>query len=181
MSQLIINRPDLQSFQQKYGQSLITILFWVVFFFFMRPLIGLVGWVFGLQLFTDVMIVKGGYHALLGLLGWYLGVIIVMGAVLEGWALYNIFRYGRHEKRRLQPNPVMVEELAKYFQVAPGHLQDWQTARRVVLEHDDHGLLLVGPTGRVCTSTAAGHAMEKAGSEPTPFTVGSHLPQPGAT
>ena len=36
MNPPIINRPDLQSFQQKYGQSLITVLFWILFFFFMR-------------------------------------------------------------------------------------------------------------------------------------------------
>jgi poly-beta-1,6-N-acetyl-D-glucosamine biosynthesis protein PgaD len=146
MSQPIINRPDLQSFQQKYGQSLITVLFWILFFFFLRPLIGMVGWFFGLQLFTDIMLVKGGYHALLQLLGWYLGVIFVMGALLKCWALYNLFRYGRHEKRLRQPVPVTVAELAQHFQVDPGQLQNWQTARRVILEHDDNGRLIDGRT-----------------------------------
>ncbi len=97
MTQPIINRPDLRSFEQKYGQSLITVMFWVLFFFFMRPLIGMVGWYFGFQLFTDIMIAQGGYEALLELLGWYVAVIVIMGLVLEGWALYNLFRYGRHE------------------------------------------------------------------------------------
>jgi poly-beta-1,6-N-acetyl-D-glucosamine biosynthesis protein PgaD len=144
MSQPIINRPDLQSFQQKYGQSLITVLFWILFFFFMRPLIGMVGWFFGLQLFTDIMLVKGGYHALLQLLGWYCGIIFVMGALLKCWSLYNLFRYGRHEKRRRQPAAVTVEELAQHFQVDPGHLQNLQRAKRVILEHDASGCLIDG-------------------------------------
>lgn len=144
MNSPIINRPDLQSFQQKYGQSLITVLFWVLFFFFMRPLIGMVGWFFGLQLFTEVMLVKGGYHSLLALLGWYFAIIVIMGGVLKCWALYNLFRYGRHEKRCRQPVPVSVEELAKHFEVDPVRLGDWQTARRVTLEHDDNGRLIGG-------------------------------------
>ena len=142
MTQPIINRPDLQSFQQKYGQSVITVLFWVLFFFFMRPLIGMVGWFFGFQLFTDIMIVQGGYEALLELLVWYVGVIVLMGLVLEGWALYNLLRYGRHEKRTHQPEPVGVEALAKHFQIDVDQLRNLQVARRVVLEHDDHGLLI---------------------------------------
>lgn len=144
MNPPIINRPDLQSFQQKYGQGLITVLFWVLFFFFMRPLLGMVGWFFGLQLFTEIMLVKGGYHALLELLGWYLVIIIVMGVVLKCWSLYNLFRYGRHEKRRRQPLPITVEEQARHFEVDPGLLEQWQVARRVTLEHDDSGRLIQG-------------------------------------
>ncbi len=114
----------------------------MLFFFFMRPLIGMVGWFFGFQLFTDIMIVQGGYEALLELLVWYVGVIVLMGLVLEGWALYNLLHYGRHEKRTHQPEPVGVEALAKQFQIDVDHLRNLQVARRVVLEHDDHGLLI---------------------------------------
>jgi poly-beta-1,6-N-acetyl-D-glucosamine biosynthesis protein PgaD len=144
MNPPIINRPDLQSFQQKYGQSLITVLFWILFFFFMRPLIGMVGWFFGLQLFTEIMLVKGGYHALLALLGWYLAIIILMGIVLKCWSLYNLLRYGRHEKRHRQPAPITVGEVAQHFQVDVGHLKTWQTTRRVNLEHDESGRLIAG-------------------------------------
>jgi len=142
MTQPIINRPDLQSFEQKYGQSFITVLFWVLFFFFMRPLIGMVGWYFGFQLFTDIMIAQGGYEALLELLVWYVGVIVLMGLILEGWALYNLFRYGRNEKRTNQPEPVKVEAVARHFQIDVDRLRNLQVARRVVLEHDDRGLLI---------------------------------------
>lgn len=140
----IINRPDLQSFQQKYGQSLVTVLFWILFFFFMRPLIGMVGWFFGLQLFTDIMLVQGGYHSLLQLLGWYVAIICVMGAVLKCWALYNLMRYGRHEKRIRQPSPLTIEDQARNFLVDTDRLRDWQSARRVTLEHDDSGRLIGG-------------------------------------
>jgi biofilm PGA synthesis protein PgaD len=144
MSPLIINRPDLQSFRQKYGQSLLTLLIWVMFFFFMRPLIGLVGWFFGLQLFTDVMIVHGGYQALIELLGIYFGIIVAMGLMLEGWTLYNLLRYGRNEKRNRQPVPVSIADQASHFDVTAEQLAHWQTARCLVLEHDAQGLLTGG-------------------------------------
>jgi poly-beta-1,6-N-acetyl-D-glucosamine biosynthesis protein PgaD len=146
MNSPIINRPDLQTFQQKYGQSLITVLFWVLFFFFMRPLLGMVGWFFGLQLFTEIMLVKGGYHSLLELLGWYFVIIIVMSVVVKCWSLYNLIRYGRHEKRLRQPTPVTVENQARHFEVDPGLLEQWQAARRITLEHDDSGRLIQGRT-----------------------------------
>lgn len=142
MPQTIIDRPDLQSFQQKYGQSLITVLFWILFFFFMRPLIGMVGWFFGFQLFTDIMIIKGGYHALLDLLIWYVGIIFLMGLVLEGWALYNLLHYGRHEKRIHQPEPVSPEAQAEHFGIESDRLRQLQAAGRVVLEHDAQGRLI---------------------------------------
>ncbi len=142
MSQTIINRPDLQTFQQKYGQSLITILFWILFFFFMRPLISMVGWFFGVQLFTDIMIEQGGYHALLALLTWYFGIIFLMGLVLESWSLYNLYRYGRNEKRIHHPEPVKVAAQAEHFQIDTDRLQELQAAKRVILEHDTHGRLI---------------------------------------
>jgi len=142
MTELIINRPDLQTFQQKYGQSIVTVLFWTMFFFFMRPLVGMVGWFFGLQLFTDVMIVQGGYEVLLDLLLWYFGVIVLMGLTLEGWALYNLLRYGRHEKRLHQPLPITVDAQSTHFQIDADLLRRLQISRRVVLEHDERGRLV---------------------------------------
>jgi len=142
MPQTIINRPDLQTFQQKYGQSVITIMFWVLFFFFMRPLISMVGWFFGVQLFTDIMIEQGGYHALLALLTWYFGIIFLMGLILESWSLYNLYRYGRNEKRIHHPAPVRLTALAEHFQLDAEHLRNLQTAKRVLLEHDAHGRLI---------------------------------------
>jgi len=144
MSQPIIDRPDLQSFQQKYGQSTITVLFWILFFFFMRPLVGMVGWFFGFQLFTDVMLVKGGYQSLLQLLGWYFSIIFVMGVIIKAWGLYNLYRYGRHEKRLRHPAPVTIEALAQHFQADVDELRKWQAAKRVILEHDDNGHLIGG-------------------------------------
>lgn len=141
MNHPIINRPDLQNFQQKYGQGLITVLFWILFFFFMRPLIGFVGWFFGFYLFADIMIVKGGYHALLELLIWYVGIIVLMGMVMGGWSLYNLLHYGRHEKRIHLPEPVMVDAQADHFQIDANHLRNLQNARRVILEHDENGRL----------------------------------------
>jgi poly-beta-1,6-N-acetyl-D-glucosamine biosynthesis protein PgaD len=147
LPQTIIHRPDLQTYQQKYGQSLITVLFWVLFFFFMRPLISIIGWFFGAQLFTDIMIEQGGYHALLALLVWYFGIIFLMGLVLEGWSLYNLFRYGRNEKRIHHPEPVKVAALAEHFQIDADRLSELQTAKRVILEHDVNGKLINNLTG----------------------------------
>jgi len=142
MPETIINRPDLQSFQQKYGQSLITVLFWVLFFFFMRPLIGMVGWIFGIQLFTDIMIERGGYHALFDLLTWYAGIVVLIGLVLGSWSLYNLYRYGRNEKRKHHPQPVHAGEISAFFHVDPNWLNELQASKKITLEHDAHGRLI---------------------------------------
>ena len=142
MTRPIIDRPDLQSYQQKYGQGLLTVLFWILFCFFMRPLIGMVGWVLGLELFADIMIEQGGYQALLELLGVYAGIIAAMGLALKSWALYNRYRYGRRERRLRQPAPVGIEAQAGHFQVEIEDLRKLRAARRVVLTHDRHGRLV---------------------------------------
>ena len=142
MPEIIINRPDLQSFKQKYGQSLITVLFWVLFFFFMRPLIGVVGWCFGVQLFTDIMIEQGGYHLLFEWLTWYAGVVVLIGLVMGCWSLYNLYRYGRNEKRKNHPQPAQAEEIAAFFQIDPDWLNELQAAKKITLQHDVHGRLI---------------------------------------
>lgn len=141
MNAPIFERPDLQGLRQLYGFGFITLLFWALWFYLWLPLVSLIAWAFGFQLFYEQMIVLGGYHSLLSLLVDYGLTILAIAALLIGWALYNLIRFRNHERRRAAA-PVTKAQLAQDFNVDVNSLNNWQSARRLRVHHDPHGQIV---------------------------------------
>ena len=118
----------------------VTTLFWLAWLYLVMPLVSLLLWALGVQLFMDEMIVRGGYEALIGELAHYSLVIIAMLVVTLVWVYWNLRHYGRHEKRTQQPLPVSVEETATSARLAPDVIQGAWTNRRlrITFDDDDH-------------------------------------------
>ncbi len=148
---LIIENPELQTPQQRYVFAAITFLFWILWFYLWIPIISLLAWLFGAERFYKAMIVHSGLDTLLELLGLYSVVILIMGAVLAGWAWYNQIRFRSREKRRASP-VVAAEEMRTFFLLEPAQFDLARDARRLVIEHDEHGrvkdIRAAAPAGR---------------------------------
>ncbi len=126
MNPFIINRPDLQTLRQRFGYSFLTLLFWLVWFYLWIPLLSLVGWIFGIDLIHDEMIVREGIQALIELLGWYFLVIFLM------------LRFRGKERRG--PRPVVGDvSLAGDFSVTSEQVALWRECKRLVISHDVDG------------------------------------------
>lgn len=139
MSKLIINNPGGANWMQRLTQRGLTFVFWVVFGLLFRPILTLLTWLLGGYFFSQSMIDNHGYSHLLEKAGLYLLVIVLISAVLIGWATYNLLRFRNNERRNRQPNPLGVVEQASYYGVDEHQVSQLQQQRRMVLEFDDQG------------------------------------------
>jgi poly-beta-1,6-N-acetyl-D-glucosamine biosynthesis protein PgaD len=142
MRPLIITRPERQSTAQRWGFGLLTVLFWGLFGYFIRPLLTMAAWSIGYWRFHDVMIEGHGFNHLLRLLAIYGIIIASISLSLIGWSIYNLIRYGYHEKRKTSPPPVTPEMLAEYFEIDPEDVRIWQDTDRLVLDFDSSGRIV---------------------------------------
>lgn len=140
MNPLVIEMPDLQTIRQRYASNVITFIFWVLWFYLWLPLISLVAWVLGIDLFYDRMVVRGGYDAFVEMLPVYALIVVLIGALLIIWGVYNMQRF-RGKERRTHAHPVTISTIANYFIVDPARLVEWQQAKNLVIHIDELGMI----------------------------------------
>lgn len=139
MSKLVINNPTGASWIQRLTQRGLTLIFWVVFGLLFRPVLTLFAWLLGGHFFAEGMIRNSGYLVLLQKAGFYLLVILLISALLIGWAWYNLLRFRNNERRTRQPEPVSLADQAAYYGVNIEQLGRLQQQRRMVFYLDDQG------------------------------------------
>lgn len=137
----IIDKPELQSPAQKYLFGSVTLGLWFIYLYMWLPLISVLAWLLGAQLFYERVIERGGLHLLAHDLRRYGEVIVVMVAVYLGWALVNYYRF-RTSRRSTQLHAVDISMLAKHFNVDEADVNRLQWSRVLELTHDDEGNVL---------------------------------------
>lgn len=138
---LIIETPSLQSLRQRYAYAILTLFFWLFWFYLWLPVISLLAWLLGIENFYDQMIVQAGLEAFLELIGFYLTVISVLCLSLISWGLYNQIRF-RGKERRTQQMRTETTELAHFFDLTPATVRQLQQTKNIELTHDDNGKLV---------------------------------------
>ena len=138
------HQPPTQSGMQRAAEFTITTLFWLAWLYLIMPLVSLLLWIVGIQLFMEEMIVRGGYHALIEEFVHYGLVILAMLAVTLIWVYWNLRRYGRYEKRTRQPAPVSLKEIAATSRLTQALILGIRTKRqlRITFDDNDHPLVL---------------------------------------
>lgn len=137
---LIIEQPDFQSAKQRYGQRTLAFLGWAGWLYLLLPLVNIIGWGFGAQLFYEKIIIHSDKVELTALVIAYVILITVVLNMIAGWALYHIWRFAGKERRKPQPQPTM-DDLGEYFRVKPYRIPQWQQSKRMTLHIDDAGYL----------------------------------------
>lgn len=137
---LIIERPDLQSWPLVLGSRLITAALWVLYVYLWLPLLTLIGWVLGIKVAYDEMIASGGIDLVFSMWFFFASVIALIGAVLLGWARINLYRFRDMERRRAADR-TDTDRMAFEFRLAPDALLALQACRRAVLAHAPDGEL----------------------------------------
>jgi poly-beta-1,6-N-acetyl-D-glucosamine biosynthesis protein PgaD len=121
----------------------VTALFWMAWVYLISPLLSLLMWLIGVQLFVDEMVVRQGYQALLQELHHYGLVVFSMLLAVSLWIEWNQRHYGRHEKRRHPPQAVAAAEAAAGAGLVPDALRDLRAARKAELDFDDDDRLCI--------------------------------------
>ena len=99
-NKFIIDTPKLQTLQLKYSSTLLTLLFWVIWFYLWVPLITLVGWWFQIQFFKEEMIIADGLDDFIRVLPTFIGITLALIGTLAFWALYNFSRFKGIDRRK---------------------------------------------------------------------------------
>ncbi|MDI4633871.1 poly-beta-1,6-N-acetyl-D-glucosamine biosynthesis protein PgaD [Pelomonas sp. V22] len=139
--QLIIDRPDLQTWRQRAVFGALTAAFWVGWFVLWLPAITMAGWLFFGLRFKFHMIDLDGFSGFLGLLGIYALVIVGMGGSLLLWAKYNHLRFRGVERRRDFPVPTLAD-IATAKGLSEAAILDARRCQIMTVHHDDHGGIL---------------------------------------
>lgn len=134
----LIDRPDLQSAQQRTLYGLLTLAFWALWFYLWLPLVALLAWALGFQQAYKYMVVLDGYQQLLRLLGIYSLIILLLGGGLVLWASYSIYRF-RGIERRSAHREISSAALAKHFGQPPELVARWQSMKQLYVTHDQGG------------------------------------------
>lgn len=139
-TEVVIERPDLQSRRQRLLYSAATAVAWAVWMYLWLPAVTLLAWVFGIRRFMHEIAVPDAETMLSSTL-LYLGVIGVLGGGLLLWSRYNLRRFGGTSRRRSAPR-VSDEEIRRHFSLSRGMLADVRRSRRLVVHHDPSGMVV---------------------------------------
>lgn len=140
---IIIESPSLQTLQQQFASSLLTLIFWGLWLYLFMPLFSFAAWFFGVQIFYHHMIILQGYEGLFYLLKWYTLFFGGLCGSLLLWARINFFRF-RNKENRKQVDYTTTNELASHFKQSVSRLAILQKCKKMTLHFSKDGLLLNG-------------------------------------
>lgn len=137
---LIIERPELQSNVQRYGWSSLTFIFWVIYVHLWLPLLTLAAWWVGAKLFNYHMIQLQGYAGLIDKLTLYSSIILIISALLIGWAELNRMRF-KNQLRRMDVADVTVGEVARKYNIQEHQLTELRQKKSMKVHFSDNGVI----------------------------------------
>lgn len=147
MTELIINAPHLQTWGQRLGAAALNVLGWLLWCYFLFPLVSLACWFMDYAECSQWVNLSGGYLNLQDML---LVSIETVAALTVVWVIWVVYRLARRKRRQVSvPAPVSREELCLAFQVSAAELEQCQTSRVVVVHFDPSGHIIgleQGPT-----------------------------------
>ena len=121
----------------------LTVACWAVWIYLVLPLVSLVLWVAGVQLFVRESAGKS-YGVLMRTLLSYSTVLVVLVGLLALWILWNVTRYGGKLDRRTVHRPLVSRsEVSKSFRLDEGIGDPLRAARSLRLDLDRDGRVLV--------------------------------------
>lgn len=136
MSDLIINVPHLQSLQQRFGSYVVAVTCWLLWLYFLIPIITLSGWLMGIRKLSKEIRWFGGYKSLMELMVLYGETVLLICAV---WLCWGLITHFRRESVKQQPQPVTHAELCQSYAVKAEALTRCQASQCITVHFDDNG------------------------------------------
>ncbi|HEV8239801.1 MAG TPA: poly-beta-1,6-N-acetyl-D-glucosamine biosynthesis protein PgaD [Thermoanaerobaculia bacterium] len=126
----------------------LTLIFWTLWIYLILPLLSLMLWIAGVELFVQ-QIGDNGYRSLLRTLASYGSVLLILVGLLAVWIAWNVVRYGGSSNRRKAKRPEVTDlEVWQRFHVdeSIGRLLRERRYSRLNLDEDGCPVLLPEPT-----------------------------------
>ncbi|ACV26594.1 poly-beta-1,6-N-acetyl-D-glucosamine biosynthesis protein PgaD [Kangiella koreensis] len=147
MKNLIIDKPEALKTHHKITYLSVTFIFWAITFYLWQPLISLIAWYFGFELFYNHMIELGGYKEFADILLIYLQVIVLLGAIFLAWAKINERRF-RGKNRRKLVSVATDSDVASYFKVEGKLLKEMMEKKVLSLDISDDRVIKFEPEAK---------------------------------
>jgi poly-beta-1,6-N-acetyl-D-glucosamine biosynthesis protein PgaD len=141
VTELIINAPHLQTARQRLAAVLINLFGWLLWSYFIFPLVSLGCWYLDFSACSQWVNLSGGYLNLRETLLVYIETVAAMILVWLVWVVYNRVKRRRRPPMLLPP-PVSRAELCRMFQVSKKELKECQESAFVVVHFDQHGHII---------------------------------------
>jgi biofilm PGA synthesis protein PgaD len=125
-----------QSGLQRAAEFTLTTLFWMAWLYLIMPLVSLLLWMVGIQLFVEEMITRGGLQALIEELLQYGLVVLGMLVATLLWVNWNLRHYGGHNKRTHQPQPVSLDEIVTDTGLSLAEIIEIRKTRSLLITFD---------------------------------------------
>ena len=109
---------------------------WGLWVYLVAPLLSLLLWFIGIYLFVERMTTLGGYQAFSEQLVNYGAVVFSMWLGLTLWVLWNVYRYGRNDRRVELPPHVTDIQMAEAMNLTAEAMNDIRTNRQISLHFD---------------------------------------------
>ena len=136
MREIIINRPDLQTFRQRLGSFVIGLLSWTLWLYFLLPLFTLGGWLMGVKSLSDEIRWFGGYTSLLDLLILY---AMIVANIAVAWMIWSFCLSWLHARRPYKAlAPVSNSVLAVHFHINEDQLKQAKSFKTVTVHFDEN-------------------------------------------
>ncbi len=133
----IIYRPDLQPRGQKTLFGAITMGAWAVWVYLFLPLLSLLAWAMGFDIFGRYMLQAEGPGYLITLTG-YAVVVAIAALIILGWSRYQYWRFAGRDRRQ-SSSRVTDSMTCERFHISPADLKRIHDSRVVVLYLDEQG------------------------------------------
>ncbi|ACL71237.1 hypothetical protein Tgr7_0134 [Thioalkalivibrio sulfidiphilus HL-EbGr7] len=146
----IIERADLEPKGKRYLGRFINLLGWAIWTYLFTPLIALIGWFLGFELFQRHIL--DDPMGTLRAIQTYAIIIVSAAVIFVAWAGYNWFRY-HGKQRRHAPAAVGTEELARHFGIARDDARKIAREPIVTVHFDDDARIIKVQTGHTFDST----------------------------
>ncbi|KPJ64427.1 MAG: hypothetical protein AMJ45_05830 [Syntrophobacter sp. DG_60] len=114
---MIIDKPELKTISRKLGEGSITFILWVLWSYFILPVINLFLWLLGVRLFYREVLSKQAYLYFLEVLQKGGFIIFITTLVIMGWIYYNYLLFKKRGERRKHVKIVNDEEIAAFYNV----------------------------------------------------------------
>lgn len=141
MKEIIIDQPHLQSLQQKLGSLFLSAMSWLLWLYFLAPLLTLAGWLMGAKSLSDEIRWFGGYKTLLQLLQMYGEIILLIAALWLAWTFFITWLHTAHPGKT--PEAVSDGELAQRFELQVSQLAEARQAKKLTVHFDEHAGIVV--------------------------------------
>jgi poly-beta-1,6-N-acetyl-D-glucosamine biosynthesis protein PgaD len=139
--ELVINAPHLQTFRQRLGALALNLFGWLLWSYFLFPLVSLGCWLLDYAQCSQWVNLAGGYLNLQDVILAYAETVAAMILAWVAWAAYNLAL----RRRRPKPAParaVSRADLCRAFHVAKQELKECQESRFAVVHFDQTGHII---------------------------------------